>query len=598
MAGARKLNVRRTLLVAAVVLAMLVWLLAPSSDRNSQYPAATDSYPESSLLNVDWTSSGFGVGADPSNLTLAHFETAILAKKELLSQTEAQDISTLGKRIRAYVKLHMMLLALHDQTRRRSLASCASEGSGCLSKDPNTESAYARLVLDDFSHLVAALERSLFQFFGGNISTPLHLYSLFAREPRTRGIVISAGNGHVRLAMVAIRSVRAAGCTLPIEVMHAGPSDLVQEFRDKIMSLGDGYDIVTKDVYQFIDNSAAGIGGWAVKPFAIMYSSFAEVLFQDADVLWLGSPNEVFEDPVYKSTGTLFYMDRRTLFGVGEETYNFAVSVLPETMRNPVPEALKSQNAMLAGKSSHQQESGVVAVDKSRISNIYGLLTTCKLNTAETRDKAVYNRVFGDKETFWLGWEMAGMSAMDGMYGWTPWPMIQIGYILRGDQDAEWVIKEANWGVPYQGHENDKDIRRICSLQLGHLDATGTRPLWFNGGPLRDKFLGAASPVTTPTHWAVEHHSRWDLFTDNIACLYLKPDTGPDVSNDGTVTERPNIAIEFELDHGDGHSVGRTKMSYVDKADGGFGGALAHKLKPKELKLFDTLKIWWEETNR
>ncbi|KAJ3342666.1 hypothetical protein HDU93_001646 [Gonapodya sp. JEL0774] len=485
-----------------------------------------------------------------------------------------------------------MLEALEDKTFVANLTSCWSERAGCIERDTAVESAYARLVLDDFRVFVDAFERMLFPFVRGNFSSVSHLFSTFA-PPRSRGIVISVGNDQVRIAIVAIRSVRAAGCTLPIEVAHAGDWDLSVENRAKIKRLGDGYDIVTRDLHQLIDNRAAAIWGWSLKPFAIMFSGFSEVVFQDADVVWFGSPNEVLEDPIYKKTGTLFYTDRRTLYGIGDDTYSFIISVLPKPLRDAIPASLLKENDMLARKSSHQMESGVVAVDKSRVTNFYGLLAACKLNCAEERDKVVYKRVFGDKETFWLGWEMAGMT---GEYGWTPWPMAQVGYIVRGDQDAEWVIKNSNWSVPYLGHDHEKDVRRICSLQLGHLDATGTRLLWFNGGPLRDKFLGVdRSPVVSPSHWAIEHHSKWDMFTDSIACLYLKPGTGPDILDDGTVIEKPIEPNDYHLDHGDGHNIGKEKVTFVPSSAGGFGAAIPHKLSPKELKLFNNIKLWWED---
>jgi hypothetical protein len=48
------------------------------------------------------------------------------------------------------------------------------------------------------------------------------------------------------------------------------------------------------------------------------------------------------------------------------------------------------------GTSSHEQESGVVVMDKKK--SLLGLLSTCKLNGITERDEVVYKHVHGDKE--------------------------------------------------------------------------------------------------------------------------------------------------------------------------------------------------------
>ncbi|KXS15448.1 glycosyltransferase family 71 protein [Gonapodya prolifera JEL478] len=527
----------------------------------------------------------------PSGLTLADFYLSSADQESLLSTIPIEDFSTLGERIRTWVQLDTRLSALDEWrydrfTAEKTLERSRWDDAADSPESPQTynhPSTPTLTTLDRFRRFVHLLEYSLFPFVRPTFPSASNLYSSFARAPRSRGIVMTAGNGQVRMALVGIMSIRAAGCQLPIEVLYAGDDDLKPESRARFQSMGDGYSVTVRDAKQLFDDEIAKVRGWAIKPFAIMFASFAEVVFQDSDVVWFGSPEEVFEDPVYKKTGTLFYFDRRTLFGIGEETFQFSLSLLPAHLRDPVPSYLTAQNAFLGRKSAHQQESGVVAVDKTRAHNFYGLLTTCKMNCEEERDKVVYKRVYGDKETFWMGWEMAGQT---GLYGWSPHSAAQIGYVVRGDQNAEEVVRHNNFAIEEKNADRRSDTR-ICSLQLAHLDASGTKPLWFNGGPLRDKFLGQTSPVTRPTHWAVERGSKWDLYGDNIACLYLREDAAIEVRDDGIVVDKPSKEED-----------GKEDKPFKSKDEGGVGGSVPHRLSPREMKVFDRLKEWWEEAGR
>jgi hypothetical protein len=130
-------------------------------------------------------------------------------------------------------------------------------------------------------------------------------------------------------------------------------------------------------------------GGWAMKPFAMLASKFTELIMMDADVFFLQEPSILFENEGYKTTGSLFFYDR-TLFANWEKGPDWLRSFLP-TMSPLVP-----KTRWFKGTSSHEQESGVVVMDKKK--SLLGLLSTCKLNGITERDEVVYKHVHGDKE--------------------------------------------------------------------------------------------------------------------------------------------------------------------------------------------------------
>lgn len=115
----------------------------------------------------------------------------------------------------------------------------------------------------------------------------------------------------------------------------------------------------------------------------------------------------------------------------------------------------------------------------------------------------------GDKETFWLGFELVG----DTDYVFHQGDAGIIGEVEKtGDPEAEEkraqdaVVKsilgeldgdgdgaDANATDGTEDPESDLTPRQIpqvkvCSPQLLHLDLDG-KPLWFNGGLVRNKFL-------------------------------------------------------------------------------------------------------------
>ena len=96
------------------------------------------------------------------------------------------------------------------------------------------------------------------------------------------------------------------------------------------------------------------LAGWAAKPYAMLLSSFREVIFIDADSFFLQNPEIMFEEPSYKETGALFFRDRLIL---PESKKRFLQQLLPK----PIPKLAK-QSRFWTGESGHQQESGVLVV--------------------------------------------------------------------------------------------------------------------------------------------------------------------------------------------------------------------------------------------
>ncbi|KAI8087668.1 mannosyltransferase putative-domain-containing protein [Gilbertella persicaria] len=274
-----------------------------------------------------------------------------------------------------------------------------------------------------------------------------NVFDINKKQSPRQGIVMCVGNGQFKHAATAVQAIREVlKSDMPIEIFYIDQWDLSEEKRAYFNAIPN---VSTVEISKRIDNRYTQFGGWSIKPYAMLASSFSEVILMDADVFLFKKPESFFEDEGYKATGTLFFLDR-TLFNNFYEGRPWLKSFLP-TYSTYV-----EQSRWWKTTSTHEQESGIAVMNKKKA--LFGLLSTCKLNDKEERDKVSYRHSHGDKETFWIGYEMIQ----------APYAFVRsYGAVLGGLGDA---------GA----------AGTVCGNQL-HLDTNDNRPWWWNGGILRDK---------------------------------------------------------------------------------------------------------------
>ncbi|KAG0269330.1 hypothetical protein BGZ95_002115 [Linnemannia exigua] len=289
------------------------------------------------------------------------------------------------------------------------------------------------------------LEKRLFPWVQYVRQSSFSLHSTF----KGRGLVFCAGNNQFEFVVTSIQSVRSRlKSTLPIQVFHMGDGDLSPPRQDYLRQMAADVEVI--DVTNILDNDYLHLNGWAIKPFAMLASSFEEVMFVDADAYFLQDPAVLFQDPGYLTTGALFFYDRTLFPGwtVGSDWLKSVTSDLS---------SFTHISRMFRRTSAHEQESGVVLINKK--TRFLGLMGTCKMNGKWERDLVSYKIFHGDKETFWIGFEM-----------------IQEPYVFMRNYGG--VIGELR-----PDNENS-----VCGAQM-HQDHRG-RPLWWNGGLQRNKNSG------------------------------------------------------------------------------------------------------------
>ncbi|KAL5355817.1 mannosyltransferase putative-domain-containing protein [Aspergillus floccosus] len=355
-----------------------------------------------------------------------------------------------------------------------------------------------------YRSLVTRLASQLFPWTAPYFADHMALHGSFYSGQR--GLVFTASDNQAPYMITSIRAMRRLGCKLPVEVMYLGDNDLSEDFRERLESIPE---VLTRDLSQMVLEDGWTLAGWAAKPFAILLSSFREVAFVDADALFVRDPATLFEDDEYAAEGALFFKDRLMM---PESKKKWLQKILPR------PISRKARETRLwKGESAHMQESGVVVVDKWR--HFVALMLVSRLNGPDRdgdKDKGkvgMYDMVYGDKETFWLGWELAG----DSGYAFHNGSAALVGAATSSDkrdvQSTETPEQEAFLGK-----------MSICGPQLLHLDRDD-RPLWFNGWLQHNKFAKgeAAKPIDFLEYIKepsdVNDPNGWKLGTNNICCL-------------------------------------------------------------------------------
>ncbi|EXJ94086.1 hypothetical protein A1O1_02479 [Capronia coronata CBS 617.96] len=560
----------------------------PVPAKDSDSPAQAQSQPDS----VDGPVRGKITANAGSFSERPRFERALsrvinllpgeMEGRDLLRQVEGtgkEKLREMGLRVREYKKFYEAWEDLHLTADEEGGTYVRDDVIQYLrhhvhqsTSDELAEAGLAQTVhsYEAYRYFLVKFGQLLFPWTAPYFPDHMTLHSHFKRGGR--GIVLTAGDDQAPFLLTTIPTFRKLGCDLPIEVMYLGDSDLSEDYRADLEAL-DG--VITRDIAQMVNDEGWKLAGWAAKPFAILFSSFREVIFIDADSLFFKNPEVLFDDPGYQKTGALFFRDRLIM---PENKKRWLQQILPK----PISRQVK-QSRFWTGESGHMQESGVVVVDKWR--HFMALLLVTRMNgpdrdgNKEEGRVGVYDMVYGDKETFWIGWELVGdldYSFHQGDAG--AMGVLQAPEVKDDDKEKERKEKEKpkpkrkkkvkkpavvndngevvegggqdpQQGDGAEGVEVEVEVEEeeepepqeqpeekapeptsytMCAPQLLHLDTEG-KPLWFNGWLLDNKFADKKQKKFGKwEHYLIEPHDirepgAWQLEESNMCCLTTDP---------------------------------------------------------------------------
>ncbi|KAL8782605.1 MAG: hypothetical protein Q9213_005237 [Squamulea squamosa] len=296
------------------------------------------------------------------------------------------------------------------------------------------------------------------------------------------GIVIVGDKSNLRYLCHAIQNIRSAHkSSIPIQIAHAGDNAFSPSLRRFVTRLAPN--ITTINIPTFLDSNSLNLekedAAPALRPFAALASTFEQVILVDPKTIFLQPPNTIIENhSAYKATGALFFHDH--LYGKGDfkDRHEFWQGQLKN---HPHSQALRSSKVYNEGY-AEEADGGVIVLDKSRTSVMVGLLHTCWQNSKRVRKDYTYKYGSGDRDSWWLGFELAGAPySWENRYGGT-----------LGTLETR------------EGRED-----RVCGNTNLHLDEND-KPLWFSGGLIGgmeggddDGGVGKGG-YETMTHWMVD----------------------------------------------------------------------------------------------
>ncbi|KEQ90181.1 glycosyltransferase family 71 protein [Aureobasidium subglaciale EXF-2481] len=436
-----------------------------------------------------------------------------------------ERLKELGTKIRAFHKYFATWETLHVVNNSK-LAYVRDDVIQYLENAPEKElSEVSQLERGDivrayerYRAFLGRLSHMLFPYTSPYFGDHMALHSHFRNGGR--GIVLSGNDKQAPYILTSLKVIRKLGSSLPVEIMYL-ENELNEDWRTKLEAVPG---VIARNLSQMVSDEGWELKGSASKPFALLMSSFREVIYLDADALFFVNPEVLFEDPGYVETGTLFFRDRIT-----------SPSSRKQWLKDMLPKPIsrKAQTSRYwTGKSREQQDSGVLVVDKWR--HFVAMLTVARMNgpdrddNPKTGSKGVFSLFYGDKETFWLGWELAG----DTDYWFNEGATGNMGITAEDTGKANDLSDEPDLGVTTSHEKRDLPIHplyTISSPQLLHL-STSNRPLWFSGWILDDNFedpkdtaisiwenyLSETKETNEPAEWRIAGHGMATLKSNKL----------------------------------------------------------------------------------
>ena len=275
------------------------------------------------------------------------------------------------------------------------------------------------------------------------------------RSFQGRGLVTSVPAKYLTIALTGIQGLRSTlGADLPVKVYYADDRDLPMENRRALEKIDNVTVCNLSEVYPI------QLRGFQVKPFAMLASGFAEVIWFDADLLFLVNPEVLLDNEDYHETGTVFFHDR-TLSGWGSVEGASIDWPWIQGIIGRGSEYLRSSPAFV-GRASNIMDSSAVVMHMTR--NFFVMLVVAQLNL----NSDTYTHVWGDKETFWLGFEI-----LRKPWAMNRWGMSGVTFMHRNDSECtgdETWNKAVGADLPACGHMGPRDI-----VHMIHFSESKTR---------------------------------------------------------------------------------------------------------------------------
>lgn len=264
-----------------------------------------------------------------------------------------------------------------------------------------------------------------------------------------RGIILCLHEKIVAMGVSLIRELRCLGNDEIIQVYHCTPEELSQDSRalltrndsrveivDVCSDLQSGENKEIPDLFVREGRQPHEFQNYWIKPLALYHTRLQEVILMDADAIMMRDPADLRRMPGYKRTGTTFFYDRvapmrRFLNKKNKKGKKYIHDLIDNFdydkfgLSGRKPSAQLEDSFAFRGRTGHEMDSSLVVVDKSRAGKALEVLVHLIF---QTRFKFQFS--WGDKESFWLAYELAHQD-----YFFSPWGLSLLDSVPNADMD-------------------------------------------------------------------------------------------------------------------------------------------------------------------
>jgi hypothetical protein len=306
-----------------------------------------------------------------------------------------------------------------------------------------------------------------------------------------KGIIMCMHDAAAPMGLSLVRELRCLGNQELVQVYHCFPDELSDASRKLLLGADDNLEIVDVctdlvDQGLLTEVKAKHFRSWWIKPLAMWHTNIKEVLLLDVDDIFMNDPARVRTIEGYKRTGTTFFYDRvlssKEFFNQdvndGTQYLQYLLQTFDYAKFGVVPGATPSahldpkQSFVWTRQTSHEQDSSLVAIDKSRAGRAMDVMFYLI-----TVQHFIHEFSYGDKETFWISYELAKQD-----YFFSPWGVGDVSSSTNED-----MVKH-----------NDS----LCGSIVQYMPVEDAPPefLYVNGKALLNPFPVAMEKLGTATH--------------------------------------------------------------------------------------------------
>ncbi|KAH7487662.1 hypothetical protein PRIC1_011784 [Phytophthora ramorum] len=257
---------------------------------------------------------------------------------------------------------------------------------------------------------------------------------------RDKAVVLCMHDGVVPMGLSLVRELRCMGNHELIQVYHCFPDELSVKSREMLFEADARLEIVDvcSDLVErgaLNEETARHFRSWWIKPLALYHTDSTEVMLLDVDDMFMRNPAALRKTEGYTRTGTTFFYDRvipgdHFFNGQTENDTSYLLNLLHNFDYASIgvrdgyePSKHLTQSFAYRGETEHEQDSSVVVVDKARAGQAMEALWWLI-----TKERFENSFSYGDKEAFWLAFELAKQE-----YFFSPWGVSVIDSSTNND---------------------------------------------------------------------------------------------------------------------------------------------------------------------